>query len=263
VFVTDAGRFRLLFGPYRTPRFRYGKVVLCEVRGEVTICGLSDAPIPWPIGKRGRAKSLVVYGDLVEAVRRESNLAVAHWWGISPQTVSLWRKALDVGPVTAGTARLLRDNLAETWQNGGREKAIARARDPDVRARMAETRKGKPPPRHVIEAAAVANRGRHPGRETRRKMSESQKWRWREGPLAARLWKAEEDELVKTLPPPEVARQEPACRLRPPPAAGAARRPGRGAGCSPWEASLLIQWPRRPRFVFASCPGRRRGHLLG
>jgi hypothetical protein len=135
--VDDADRFRLLFGPYRTPRFRYGKVVFCEVRGEATICGLSDAPIPWPVGKRRRAKSLVVYKGLAEAVRRESNLAVAHWWGISPQTVSLWRKALDVGPVTAGTARQLRDNLAETWKNGGREKAIARARDPEVRVRMA------------------------------------------------------------------------------------------------------------------------------
>jgi hypothetical protein len=59
----------------------------------------------------------------------------------------------------------------------------------------------------VIEAAAAAHRGRHPGRETRRKMSESQKRRWREGPLAARLWKGEEDHLVRTLPPPEAARR--------------------------------------------------------
>jgi hypothetical protein len=205
--MRDYERFKLLFGPYRTPRFRYGNAVFCDVRGEVTICGLSDAPIPWPVGKRGRAKSLVVYRDLAEAVRRESNLAVAHWWGVSPQTVSLSRRELGVGPVTAGTARLLRDNLAETWQNGGREKAVARARDPAVRARMAAPRKGKPPPRHVIEAAAAAHRGKHPGRETRRKMSESQRRRWREAPLVARLWKAEEDELVRTLPPPEAARR--------------------------------------------------------
>jgi hypothetical protein len=38
-------------------------------------------------------------------------------------------------------------------------------------------------------------------------MSESQKRRWREGPLAARLWKAREDELVKTLSPAEAARR--------------------------------------------------------
>jgi hypothetical protein len=205
--MTDAARFRLLFGPYRTPRFRYGKVVFCEVRGEVTICGLSDGRTPWPVGKRGRANSLVVYGDLAEAVRRESNLAVAHWWGIDPQTVSLWRKALGVGPVTAGTSRLLRDNLAETWRNGAREKSIARARAPEVRAKMAASKRGKPPPRHVIEAAAAAHRRKHPTRQTRWKMSEAQKRRWRKGPLVAKLWQAEEDELVKVVPPPEAAQR--------------------------------------------------------
>jgi hypothetical protein len=205
--VTDADRFRLLFGPYRTPRLRYGKAVFCEVRGEVTICGLSDALIPWPVGKRGRAKSLVVYGDLAEAVRRESNQAVCHWWGVTPQTVTKWRGALDVGPVTAGTSRLLGAYFADGHGQVMIEKSVARCRDPEVRARMAAPRKGKPPPRHVIEAAAAAHRGKHPSRETRRKMSESQKRRWRDGPLAARLWKAEEDELVKTLPPPQAARR--------------------------------------------------------
>jgi hypothetical protein len=43
--MEDAERFRLL-GKYRTPRFRYGRKVLCEVRGEVTIVGMTEAPIP-------------------------------------------------------------------------------------------------------------------------------------------------------------------------------------------------------------------------
>jgi hypothetical protein len=38
----------LLFGPYHTPPFRHGQVVLCEVRGYVKIVGLKDALIPWP-----------------------------------------------------------------------------------------------------------------------------------------------------------------------------------------------------------------------
>jgi hypothetical protein len=38
-------RFKLLFGPYRTPRFRYGDVVFCEMRGEVKIVGLTNGPI--------------------------------------------------------------------------------------------------------------------------------------------------------------------------------------------------------------------------
>jgi hypothetical protein len=55
--MEDAERFRLL-GKYKTPRFRIGQRVLCEVRGEVTICGLTDAPIPWPMGKAGRQPAL-------------------------------------------------------------------------------------------------------------------------------------------------------------------------------------------------------------
>jgi hypothetical protein len=42
--VDDTERFRLL-RRYRTPRFRIGKKVFCEIRGEVTICGMNDAPI--------------------------------------------------------------------------------------------------------------------------------------------------------------------------------------------------------------------------
>jgi hypothetical protein len=38
-------------------------------------------------------------------------------------------------------------------------------------------------------------------------LSEAQRRRWCEGPLAARLWKAGEDELVKTLPPGETAQR--------------------------------------------------------
>jgi hypothetical protein len=43
--MEDSERFRLL-GKYQTPRFRHGRKALCEVHGEVTICGLSTAPIP-------------------------------------------------------------------------------------------------------------------------------------------------------------------------------------------------------------------------
>ena len=89
-------RFKLHFGPYRTPRFRYGSVVMDEARGEVVIVGVTAGKIPWPIGKRGRAKSPVLYSDLAKAVQREANVAVCHWWGITGQTVTKWRKALGV-----------------------------------------------------------------------------------------------------------------------------------------------------------------------
>jgi hypothetical protein len=50
--MTDADRFKLLFGPYRTPRFRYGGTLRCELRGDLVVTGLTDAPVPWPLGKR-------------------------------------------------------------------------------------------------------------------------------------------------------------------------------------------------------------------
>ncbi|HKB38007.1 MAG TPA: hypothetical protein VKD72_16285 [Gemmataceae bacterium] len=50
--MTDADRLRLLFGPYRTPVFQSGDDAFCELRGDVILCGLTDAPIPWPTGKK-------------------------------------------------------------------------------------------------------------------------------------------------------------------------------------------------------------------
>jgi hypothetical protein len=82
--LSHATRFRLHFGPYRTPRFRMGAVVEDELRGAVRIVKLTDAPIPWPIGKAEDGRlALVVYGALAKAVRRESGVAVCHWWGTS------------------------------------------------------------------------------------------------------------------------------------------------------------------------------------
>ena len=61
--MSDADPYRLP-GSYRAPRFRYGRTVWCAVRGEVEVVGLHEAPIPWPVGKRGRARSLVVFKGL-------------------------------------------------------------------------------------------------------------------------------------------------------------------------------------------------------
>jgi hypothetical protein len=59
--ISDDERFKLRYGPYKTPRFEYGKKVQDEWRGEVKIVGLSAGRIPWPMGQTGANKSLVVY----------------------------------------------------------------------------------------------------------------------------------------------------------------------------------------------------------
>jgi len=99
-------RHRLHFGPYQTPRFRMGQRVEDLRRGAVRIVGVSDGPIPWPIGQHGRAKSLVLYRGLALAVRRESAAAVMHWWGVKASAVNKWRRALDVLRWNEGDLRL-------------------------------------------------------------------------------------------------------------------------------------------------------------
>jgi hypothetical protein len=203
--MDDAERFRLL-GRYRTPRFRYGRRVLCEVRGEVVITGMTDAPIPWPLGKRGRGRhSLVVYKGLAKAVRRESNQAVSHWWGVDPQTVSKWRRQLGVGIATEGTSRLHRETIEEHGE-AMRALGVQKARDPARRRKIAAAKRGKPRPPHVLEAMHGAWRGSHHTEETRRRMSETRRKRGILVPGTI-VWTVEEDELLKTLPAEEVARR--------------------------------------------------------
>ncbi len=204
--MEEAERFRLL-GKYRTPRFRYGRKVLCEVRGQLVITGLSDTPIPWPVGRRGRERpSLVVYKGLARAIRRESEQAICRWWGVCPTTVWKWRKALGVGIATEGTSRLHSEYSKEPWAVEARAKADRKAPDPERRRKIAQARKGKPRPPHEVEPMHRAWRGSHHSEETRRRMSQTHKKRGTIVP-GIKTWTREEDEQVKSLPPEEAARQ--------------------------------------------------------
>jgi hypothetical protein len=162
-------------------------------------------PIPWPIGKRGRAKSLVVYRDLVKAVRRESARAVMRWWSMKRCTVWKWRRALGVDPTNEGTSQLRREH-ARTHPAlvAGRQKGQAKAGDPQRCAKIGAAKRGKPRPPHVVAAVRAAHLGTHHSEETRRKMSATHKAR---GTLVPGTvpFTPEEDELVRTLPTAEAA----------------------------------------------------------
>lgn len=196
-----------LLGTYATPRFTYGSVVTCEWRGDVVITGLTDARIPWPVGKwRGdRGKTHVLYADLVVALGRESLAALCHWWGITPQTVTKWRRELGIGAMTEGTVKLKSasakssEPLAEAQKRGQ-----AKARDSERRRKIAEARRGKPRPDHVIEAMRKGRTGKPHSAEARRKMSEAQKRRVR---VPGRAWTRDDDALLGDFPDTEVARR--------------------------------------------------------
>jgi hypothetical protein len=127
--MRNSERFRLRFGAYRTPRFRYGSTVTDEVRGDIVIVGITDGRIPWPVGKTlgGRARGPVVYRDLVKALARESGVAICHWWDVTGQTVSKCRRALGIGPHTAGSRALRAAHSREDWAVAVRTKALANA----------------------------------------------------------------------------------------------------------------------------------------
>src|SRR5215204_1664503 len=100
--ITDEKiRFRLLSGPYEPPRTRPGKFLFCESRGTVKVGEYNDGPIPWPM--KWGTRSLILCGDLVKAVKHESESAVAHHWGVGIKTVQKWRQVLEVEVYNAGT----------------------------------------------------------------------------------------------------------------------------------------------------------------
>jgi hypothetical protein len=114
--MTDHDRYRLLFGPYITPTFEYGDPAFCEMRGEVTIYGLTDARIPWPLGKQKgqevRRPSLVLFGSLIDAVRNEDPSSIGFWWGVSHATLTKWRAALTVVGLTVGAKHVCRERAS-------------------------------------------------------------------------------------------------------------------------------------------------------
>jgi hypothetical protein len=209
--MTEADCFRLL-GTYHTPRFRYGKRVFCEVRGLVTVIGLTRASIPWPvcrgIGRGSGRTSLVVFDDLAEVIRRECALAVAHHWGVSVVTVSKWRRLLGVPQNNQGTLRLRREYACELGVMDGLHKAQAKAQDPVRRAKIAAAKRGKPRPPDLMQALHEGNRERgEASAQTRRKMSAAHKRRGTKPPAAGRAWEAWEEALLGVVSDAEVARR--------------------------------------------------------
>jgi len=199
-------RYKLL-GNYRTPRFKYGDVVLCEVRGYVKIIALSSGCIPWPKCRVGKSHAIIVYAGLADAVRRESSHAVRHWWGVGLDAVWRWRKALTVARTTAGTLDLMSRNSKETITLPSVRKALARAgRSPERAAKIAAAKRGVPRPHGALDAAHDANRGRVVTKAQRRKMSESHKRRGTIPPaMKGPAWTDAEDAVLGTMADADVA----------------------------------------------------------
>jgi hypothetical protein len=145
-----------------------------------------------------------VYRDLAKAVEREAGIAVAYWWGVRPDTVSRWRKALGVARSNQGSHALWSANAQEPWAVAARKKAVAKSKAPKAIAKHAAKLRGRPPPQRVVEAARLARLGMKHTAETRRRMSETHRRLWKR---RAGVWTKAEDASVRRLPAPEVARR--------------------------------------------------------
>jgi hypothetical protein len=208
--MNHADRYRRL-GTYRTPRMKVGAVLSCEARDcDVMVTGYSDGRISWPVGKQREGRgpvSLIVFGALVDAVRRESNQALAYWFGVWPHAVSRWRKALGVAPNNAGTHRLRTEYGKEDWFAEARRKAATTPWMDERRRKLSTRFKGVPRPRHVMRALQAGRRGKPHPPEVRARLSALAKARGIRPPTAGPPWTERENELVRTLPPAEVARR--------------------------------------------------------
>jgi hypothetical protein len=200
--MDDHDRFRLLFGPYATPVFEYGQTVFCEIRGEVVIHGLSAGPIPWPYYKPRGVRQLIVVADLAKALRVESAIAVAHWWGISYNVVIRWRRALGIERSNPGTHHLRHAYSQTPPFQDSLKKAQINTLKPEAVAKRATAHIGVPLTEETKRKIGHKNRGRSPSAETRRKISLANKGR--PNPHIKNRWTPEEDALLQTLPIKEV-----------------------------------------------------------
>jgi hypothetical protein len=189
----DANKVRLHFGPYSVPEPSRGGYLFCRIRGKVKVGSYSNGPIPWPCVEGTR--SPILCDDLVLAVERESELAVAHHWGVSPTTVSKWRRVLEVDPVNSGTRILKSYTTTE-------------AMTPALRAHIAARKRGKP--RHLSPTGErrLLAALRRPKPESWRKVM-APHWAARRGrPVdpADKPWSAKEERVLGTMPDREAAR---------------------------------------------------------
>lgn len=99
-------KHELFFGPYRSFPCAVGQRIWDMRFGEyLTVGHIHQCPIgKWPAAVQRRG-TLILCGDLIKAVRKETSLAVQHWWDIPERLVSQLRKALFVPRINHG-ARL-------------------------------------------------------------------------------------------------------------------------------------------------------------
>lgn len=230
--MNEEARARLLFGPYEPPRIPRNQRLLCEYRGYLRVSKTwSDGRIPWP--RRYRTGSIILCGDLVEAVKKESVEAVCHHWGVCRNVVNLWRKALGVPEMNSGTRQLRR-----------RARRDARPESQRRATRMARGESVQPRPRLVHE------RGHPLVRVSTSHLAKDRMARTGHFSPELRIWTPKEDKFLGTAPDNEIA----GLLKRTPNAVGSRRR---FLGIPAWRYSYSRPWTAEEEALLGVVPDRK------
>lgn len=127
--IEQEEKVRFVGGPYAPPLVPIGGWLKCQIRGMVQVGGYTNALIPWPVAVK-HPRQMILCGDLLTALKTESRLAVCFHFGISPQSVSGYKKHLGIERLTAGGMRLF-------W------KTIKLSGSDEARAKMSRQREGR------------------------------------------------------------------------------------------------------------------------
>jgi hypothetical protein len=181
-----------------TPVIVKGAIIECKVRGLVKIVGLSDAPLPWPIGERDGQRSLIVYRGLAKAIREEDPVSVASAWGVSIEQIKAWREAL-------ATSENRHERIAPALKG----KPLPNYREPRVIFQLEPQSPPDPDDERVkilLPIAIVETPPRVKASKWQLKRSQRVKpLEPRKPDKRRRLWQPSEDEMVRTLPAIAVA----------------------------------------------------------
>lgn len=171
---------KLLYGPYLAPRIKPGDTLFDERFGLVITRGYSGARIPWPERAKTGRTSLILCGDLVEAVKRESAEAIRYFFGVGAGTVWAWRKALGVDRMTEGTTAVYRDIMPDKLPPDVTARARREAATPESIEKIRKSKLGKPMHPNTKKALLEAVK-RPKSVEWKRAMAENMREQWRSG----------------------------------------------------------------------------------
>ena len=197
--MQDKLRYKL-HNKYKTPhQYKKGDRVFCHARKRpVEFGGYTDGFITWIHAKKTGIKSLILCDDLIEAVKYESEIAIAYWFGVSIGTVYKWRKALNVGNTTEGTKILYEGYYPEKITQEIAKIGRKMSKTPEAIKKLKSKLVGRKI--HENTRAALLKSAKQPKSvEWKRKHSETLKRQWKNGtrkPLYS--WSENEKSLLGT-----------------------------------------------------------------